>query len=60
MLIADQYRLQSLVFPDGVTYEGLLGKQALKISLVYEAIRELEGVSELVAAPRRIELRLTD
>lgn len=58
--VEDQYRLQSLIFPDGVTYEGLLGKQALKISLVYEAIRELEGVSDLLAAPRRIELRLTD
>ncbi len=58
--VEDQYRLQSLIFPEGVTYEGLLGKQTLKISLVYEAIRELEGVENVLAAPRRIELRLQE
>lgn len=47
--VEDKYRLQSLIFPEGVTHEGLLGKQALKISLVYEVIRSLDALSNGLA-----------
>ncbi|TSC58394.1 MAG: site-specific recombinase, DNA invertase Pin [Candidatus Peregrinibacteria bacterium Greene0416_19] len=58
--VENQYRLQSLIFPEGVTYEGLLGKQALKISLVYAAIEELDAIKDCLAAPRGIEPRLQE
>ncbi|TSC59793.1 MAG: Site-specific recombinase [Candidatus Peregrinibacteria bacterium Greene0416_62] len=58
--VEDKYRLQSIIFPDGVTYDGLLGKQALKISLVYAAIQELDALQHCLAAPQGVEPWLTD
>lgn len=53
--VEDKYRLQSIIFPEGVTYDGLLGKQALKISLVYAAIQELDALQHCLAAPQGVE-----
>ena len=56
----EQFRLQSLIFPEGISYDALAGKQTPKLSPVYEAISELKKGDNQLAAPRRIELRLTD
>ena|GEM_PF-2554180 len=54
---AERFRLQSLIFPEGISYDALTGKQTPKISPVYEAISDLKKGDTAMAAPRRIELR---
>ncbi len=55
-----KFRFQSLLFPDGIRYDALQGLQTPQTSLVYEAIQALDGGENLLAAPGRIELPLTD
>ncbi len=56
----EQFRLQSLIFPEGISYDALTGKQTPKISPVYEAISELQNGDNTLAGPRGIEPRLAD
>lgn len=56
----EQFRLQSLIFPEGISYDVLTGKQTPKISPVYEAISELQNGDNTLAGPGRIELPLAD
>ncbi len=56
----DKYRLQSLLFPDGISPAHLEGKQTPKLSPVLETISGLKNGRKRLAGPRRIELRLAD
>lgn len=56
----EQFRLQSLIFPEGISYDALTGKQTPKLSPVYEAISDLQSGEKQMAAPGRVELPLTD
>ncbi len=38
----EKFRLQSLIFPEGISYDALTGKQTPKLSPVYEAISEIK------------------
>src|SRR3989338_3358247 len=53
----DKFRLQSLVFPEGISYEALTGKQTPTLSPIYEAISDLKKGRKRMAAPRGIEPR---
>ncbi len=56
----EKFRLQSLIFPEGISYDALTGKQTPKMSPVYEAISELQNGDNTLAAPRGIEPRLQE
>ncbi len=58
--VEDKSRLQSLIFPEGVSYDALTGKQTPKLSPVYAAMEGLKKGDTTLAAPGRIELPLTD
>ena len=58
--VEEQKRYQSMIFPEGVSYNVLTGRQTPKLSPVYDAIPTAHDGDSLLAAPRRIELRLTD
>lgn len=54
---AEQLRVQSLIFPNGLNYDALTGRQSPELSPIYEAIEALEGCKVKLAAPRGIEPR---
>lgn len=56
----EQFRLQSLIFPEGISHDVLTGKQTPKLSPVYEVISDLQSGEKHLAGPRRIELLLAD
>jgi site-specific DNA recombinase len=55
--VEEKFRFQSLIFPDGIRFDVLEGKRTPQMSLVYEAIRELQMPKNLLAGPRGIEPR---
>ncbi len=55
--VEDKNSLQRLAFPDGIPCDVLEKKRTPKLSLVYEAIKNLELAPNDVAAPRGIEPR---
>lgn len=54
--VEDQNRLQSLIFPMGIPYDVLENKRTPKMSLVYEAIGQLDAGSESLAEQHGREL----
>lgn len=56
----EQFRLQSLIFPEGISYDALTGRQTPKLSPVYEAISDLKKGDNQMAASRGIEPRLQE
>lgn len=50
----EKFRLQSLIFPEGISYDALTGKQTPKMSPVYEAISELQNGNNTLAARRSV------
>lgn len=57
--VEDQNRLQSLIFPTGIPHDVLENKRTPKMSLVYEAIGQLDAGGESLAGPRGIEPRFS-
>ncbi len=58
--VEDQNRLQRLALPDGIPFDVLENKRTPKLSLIYEAIKDIEVADNDVAAPRGIEPLLSD
>lgn len=58
--VEKKYCFQSLIFPDGLPYDVLLGKRTPKLSLLYTLIEDLQSGDNEVAGPRGIEPRLAD
>ncbi len=57
--VQDKYRYQSLIFPNGVRTSSLEDKRTPEMSLVYQAISQLDTNENALAAPRGIEPRFS-
>ncbi len=58
--VEEKFRLQSLVLPEGVTYDALIGKQTPKLSSVYEAVRDVQCAQNPMAERRGQENNTSD
>jgi site-specific DNA recombinase len=58
--VEQKFQLQLLIFPEGIGYDALTGKQTPQLSPVYQVIEGLKTSDNTLAAPRGIEPRLTD
>ncbi len=58
--VEDQNRLQRLALPDGIPFDVLENKRTPKLSLVYEAIKNLEPVQNDVAERRGLTTLIPD
>lgn len=40
--VEERFRFQGLIFPDGISFSDLDGKRTPKMSLIYQAVRDLQ------------------
>lgn len=57
--VEDQNKLQKLALPQGIHYDVLEAKRTPKLSVVYEAIKDIQIAGDDVAGPRGIEPRFS-